>query len=66
MGKAGRNEVKRVAANFFNGAAVALLTAGFIGPLMSQGTRSWVLPAAVVFGAALHAMALCLVRNIED
>ena len=66
MGKAGRNEMRRMAANFFNGAAVALLTAGFIAPSLSQDTRAWALAAALLIGATLHATALCIVRNIED
>ena len=67
MGKAGRNEMKRVTANFLNGAAVALLTAGFFGPFLSQDTRRWLLAVAVlVSAAALHLVALCLVRNVED
>ena len=66
MGKAGRNEMRRMAANFFNGAAVALLTTGFIAPSLSQDTRGLVLAAAVLVGAALHGTALCIVRNVED
>lgn len=66
MGKAGRNEMRRMAANFFNSAAVAVLMAGFITPLLSQDVRGWVLAVAVLVGAALHATALCIVRNIED
>jgi hypothetical protein len=66
MGKAGRNEMKRVAANFLNGAAVALLTGGCIGPLVAQSTPSWILAVAVLISAALHATALRVVGNIED
>ena len=66
MGKAGRNEMRRMAANFFNAAAVALLAAGFIGPLVSLGRGGWVVAVPVLVSAALHAAALCLVRNVED
>ena len=36
MGKAGRNETKRMTANFLNGSAVAILAAGAIGPVMAN------------------------------
>jgi hypothetical protein len=55
-----------MAANFFNSAAVAVLMAGFITPLLSQDVQGWVLAVAVLAGAALHATALCIVRNVED
>jgi hypothetical protein len=66
MSKAGRNEMKRVAANFLNGAAVAMLAAGWIGPFIAQDAKVWMSALAVLISATMHTLALCLVRNVED
>ena len=54
MGKAGRNETKRVAANFLNGIAVALIVAGSIGPLLAGEERVWLPVSALIASAAMH------------
>ena len=66
MGKAGRNETKRVAANFLNSAAVALLITGYIGPLLMGGQRVWVAALAITGSAAIHWLALRLAGDLED
>ena len=66
MGKAGRNEMKRAAANFFNGAAVAVLTAGFIGPIVAEEVDLRLSALAVLASAIMHAMALNIVGDVED
>ncbi len=66
MGKAGRNEMKRVGANFLNGAAVAMLAAGCIGPVVGQKSEIWISVLAVLVSATLHALALRLVGNVEE
>ena len=66
MGKAGRNEMKRVAANFLNGVAVALLMAGYTGALLAGDERAWLLPLGLVAGGAVHWMAVRLAGEPED
>ena len=66
MGKSGRNETKRVAANFFNGVAVAMLAAACIGPIVANHTDLRVFALGVLASAILHAMALRVVGDIED
>lgn len=66
MGKSGRNEMKRVAANFLNGAAVALLMAGYLGPLMAGDNRIWIAVLAIFSSMATHSMAVRLVSDLED
>lgn len=66
MGKAGRNESKRVAANFLNGIAVALLMAGCIGPLLACDGRIWLVALAIIGSAAIHWTAVKLAGDLED
>lgn len=66
MSKAGRNEMKRVAANFFNGAAVAVLAAGCIGPVVAEVMDLRLSALAVLVSAIMHAMALNVVGDVED
>ena len=66
MGKAGRNESKRVAANFLNGFAVALLMAGCIGPLLAGSGRMWLAALAVMASAAIHWTAVKIAGDLED
>jgi cytochrome c biogenesis protein CcdA len=66
MGKAGRNEMKRVAANFLNGAAVAMLAAGCIGPVVAEVMDLGLSACAVLASAVMHAMALSIVGDVED
>lgn len=66
MGKAGRNEMKKVAAGFLNGAATAILVSGFLMPVI--GSRQWALfsPTAALVSLVIHALALVIVRSLED
>lgn len=66
MGKAGRNETKKVAANFLNGAAIATLSIGYLGPMVGHEIEFWQSALAVAISAIAHAMALRAVCNIED
>lgn len=66
MGKAGRNEVRRVAANFLNGAAVAMLSAGGIAPVVVDQMDFRIFILAVVASAIIHVTALRVVREVED
>jgi hypothetical protein len=66
MGKAGRNETKRMAANFLNGAAVALLAAGYIGPLLTEDHQILVAVTALLGSWASHFMAVQLAGYLED
>jgi hypothetical protein len=66
MGKAGRNEAKRVAANFLNGAAVAVVATGYIGPLMAGASNAWAAVAVILVSAGLHLLAARVVTGIED
>ena len=66
MGKAGRNEAKRVAANFLSGIAVALIVAGCIGPLLAGEERVWLPVSALIASAAMHWMAQMFASDLED
>lgn len=66
MGKAGRNETKRVAANFLNGVAIALLMAGCISPLLAGDERLWLAALAIIVSAAIHTAAVMLAGDLED
>jgi hypothetical protein len=66
MGKAGRNETKRVAANFLNGGAVAVLVTLCIGPIVANQWDLRIFALGGLASAILHAMALRTVRDVED
>jgi hypothetical protein len=66
MGKAGRNETKRIAASFLNGTAVALLMAGYIGPLLAGDHRLLISVLAIVASSATHLMEARLAGYLED
>lgn len=66
MGKAGRNESKRVAANFLNSIAVALLVTGCISPLVVGDERVWHAALAIIASAAIHRAAVKLAGDLED
>lgn len=66
MGKAGRNEMKRVGANFLNGTAVAVVTAGCVLPILQYAAAPWAAVVAMIAGATLHKLALLLVVDMED
>lgn len=66
MGKAGRNESRRTAANFLNGIAVALLMVGYVGPLVAGDSRIWVAHLAIVASATAHFAAVRIAAGIED
>ena len=66
MGKAGRNEMKRVGAGFLNAAAVAMLTTGGLTPLLKQDQGLWIPVVAAIVSAAMHSLALVIARTVEE
>lgn len=66
MGKAGRNEMKKIAAGFLNGVAIAILATGCLAPAFGQ--TQWALSALIAAGLSLavHILALAMVHGVED
>jgi hypothetical protein len=56
-----KREARRLAAQFLNGLAIAILAAGAIGPAASGAINMTVFLAALVGAGALHALAIALV-----
>jgi hypothetical protein len=66
MSKAGRNEVRRTAANFLNGVATALVATGYLAPMVAGQSLGWMAVAVILASAALHALATRVVKTLED
>lgn len=56
-----KRETRRVAAQFLNGLAIAVLAAGAIAPAASGSISPTVASASVFAGVALHGLAMLLV-----
>lgn len=65
MGKAGRNESKRIAANSLNGAAVAILAACCIGPAVTRNADVAICVLPVLASTVTHLLALRLASDVE-
>lgn len=66
MGKAGRNERRKVAAQYLNGIALAVIASGFLGPLMTGNGDLRIAATAIVVSFGLHMLAGQSVALVED
>lgn len=66
MGKVGRNEMKKVAAGFLNGAAIAILVSGFLMPVIGSRQLALSYPTSALVSLVIHALALVIARSLED
>lgn len=66
MSKNGRNEKRKVAAGFLNGAAVSVITTGCVTPLLTHDPRWWLPILACVVGSIAHACAVSVAGELED
>lgn len=66
MGKAGRNERRKVAAQYLNGLASAVVAAGVLGPAAAGQGNLAIAAVAASISVALHALARWTVAQVED
>lgn len=66
MGKTGRNERRKVAAQYLNGIALAVIVSGVLGPLVTGSGGLGTITAAIVISHAMHALARRVVAGAED
>ena len=66
MGKTGRNERRKVAAQYLNGIALAVIASGVLGPLVTGNGGLGTITAAVAVSLAMHALARRVVAGVED
>lgn len=66
MGKTGRNERRKVAAQYLNGIALAVIVSGVLGPLVTGSGGLGTITAAIVISLAMHALARRVVAGVED
>ena len=66
MDKSSRNERRKVAAQYLNGVAIAVLVTGVVGPALGQFSEARTIVVAVLASLALHITARQAVRHIED
>ena len=66
MGKTGRNERRKVAAQYLNGIALAVISLGVLGPLITGKGDLGTVSAAVAISFAAHALARWAVFRVED
>lgn len=66
MGKAGRNELRKMGGQYLNGVAVAMLAAGAIAPGFGDGLSPLAMVVVVTCSVALHFLARAAVSGVED
>lgn len=66
MGKSGRNEQRKVAAQYLNGIALAVIASGVLGPLVTGSGGLGTITVAVAISLTLHVLARCAVAAVED
>lgn len=66
MGKTGRNERRKVAAQYLNGIALAVIASAAVGPLVTGKGDLGTVAAAVAISLTMHALARWAVARVED
>lgn len=66
MDKSSRNERRKVAAQYLNGIAIAVLVTGVVGPALGQFSEARTIVVAILASLALHLAARQAVGYIED